>query len=167
MSIIEGRSHIKSMSWSLYAIGRVSASEVKIVKIWDPTTGDCVSTLETGRFLYDFQFHQANSDLLHTELGTLDLQTVATSSDFGSTSTYSLSRIAIGYGLSSNGTWITYEEENLLWLPPDYRPSSSAFLFIAYCHDLTRCKTRLGRAGTPLQPVAVRVHSLMQDRQRR
>ncbi|KAK3934411.1 hypothetical protein QBC46DRAFT_273847, partial [Diplogelasinospora grovesii] len=31
-----------------------------------------------------------------------------------------------GYGLNSNGTWITYQGQNLLWLPPEYRPSSSA-----------------------------------------
>ncbi|KAK3947905.1 hypothetical protein QBC32DRAFT_223198, partial [Pseudoneurospora amorphoporcata] len=30
------------------------------------------------------------------------------------------------YGLSSNRTWITYQGKNLLWLPPEYRPSSSA-----------------------------------------
>ncbi|KAK4234131.1 WD40-repeat-containing domain protein [Achaetomium macrosporum] len=115
-----------SVAWSHDATRLASGSDDETVKIWDPTTGDCVSTLEIGRVLYDLQFHEVNSDLLHTELGTFDLQTVAISSDFGSASSYNLSRIAIGYGLSSNGTWITYEGENLLWLPPEYRPSSSA-----------------------------------------
>jgi hypothetical protein len=28
-------------------------------------------------------------------------------------------------GLSSDGAWITYDSENVLWLPSDYRPSCS------------------------------------------
>ncbi|KAL6901233.1 hypothetical protein GGI43DRAFT_371466 [Trichoderma evansii] len=28
-----------------------------------------------------------------------------------------------GYGISSNGSWITWNGENILWLPPDYRPA--------------------------------------------
>jgi hypothetical protein len=31
-----------------------------------------------------------------------------------------------GVALSSSGEWITYNLKNLLWLPPEYRPSCSA-----------------------------------------
>ncbi|KAF2254521.1 hypothetical protein BU26DRAFT_447355, partial [Trematosphaeria pertusa] len=31
-----------------------------------------------------------------------------------------------GGAVSSDGVWITYNTENLLWLPQEYRPSCSA-----------------------------------------
>ncbi|KAH9209098.1 hypothetical protein DL95DRAFT_394702 [Leptodontidium sp. 2 PMI_412] len=31
----------------------------------------------------------------------------------------------LGVGLSLNGEWITYNSENLVWLPPEYRPCRS------------------------------------------
>ena len=85
-----------------------------------------MSSLESGRRLYDIQFDASNSDLLRTELGTSDLHTVANLTASGPASTHSLVQIAIGYGLSDDGAWITYQGENLLWLPPEYRLSHSA-----------------------------------------
>ncbi|KAH6974017.1 hypothetical protein EDB80DRAFT_527150, partial [Ilyonectria destructans] len=31
-----------------------------------------------------------------------------------------------GYGISDDGVWITYQGRNLLWLPSEYRPVTSA-----------------------------------------
>ncbi|KAK3934862.1 hypothetical protein QBC46DRAFT_425470 [Diplogelasinospora grovesii] len=101
VSTLKGHRHaVNSVAWSRDATRLASASEDNTVKIWDPATGRYVSTIE---------------------IGTLVVSTV-----FGPASTDRSSPIAVGYGLSSNGTWITYQGENLLWLPPEYRPSSSA-----------------------------------------
>ncbi|KAL2196033.1 hypothetical protein P885DRAFT_8671, partial [Corynascus similis CBS 632.67] len=95
------------------------------VKIWDPTTGQCQSTLRIGHSLHHIQFHTSNSGLLHTEHGTLGLGHV-TNMSLGPVSADPLLPKFVGYGLSNNSTWITYQGENLIWLPPEHRPSSCA-----------------------------------------
>ncbi|KAK3305077.1 WD40-repeat-containing domain protein, partial [Chaetomium strumarium] len=126
VATLEGhRYSVYSVAWSPDASRLASASYDETVKIWDPATGQCVATLEIGR-IDSLQFHEYNPDLVHTDLGTFDLKTVGICTAFDPTSTDRSSPAAIGYGLSSNGTWITYKGENLLWLPPEYRPSSSA-----------------------------------------
>jgi len=55
----------------------------------------------------------------------LDLGHVANSS-LCPASADSLPLEATGYGLSDSDPWISYKGENLLWLPPEYRPSSFA-----------------------------------------
>ncbi|KAL2020054.1 hypothetical protein VTK56DRAFT_8957 [Thermocarpiscus australiensis] len=119
---LEGhRSWVRLVAWSRDATLLASASGGTI-KIWDPATGQCVSMLEIDYVLYDLQ---SNSGLLRTEFGVFDLRAIANSTVLGPASAGCLPPIAVGYGLSSNGTWITYQGENLLWLPPEYRPSSS------------------------------------------
>jgi WD40 repeat protein len=126
LSTLEGHSNsVNSVAWSHDATRLASASFDRTVRIWDPATGQCVSTLETGHIPNRLQFHDSNSDLLVTEIGTFNLPR-ATNLALGSASNDRSSLVAVGYGLSSNNTWITYEGENLLWLPSEYRPSSSA-----------------------------------------
>lgn len=117
ISTPEGHSgSVMSVAWSHDANRLASASTDSTVKIWDPATGQCVSTLNTDHHLLD---------ILFTKLGTFDQQHFANWVS-GPVSTNRSSPIAVGYGLSSNGAWITYQGENLLWLPPEYRPSSAA-----------------------------------------
>jgi WD40 repeat protein len=124
VSTLEGHSRwVRSVAWSHNAT-RLAASYDKTVKIWDSATGRCVSTLNIQ--VYNLQFHESNSNFLHTNLGTFDLQTAAIATVFGLAPTDRSSPIAVGYGLSSNRAWIMYQGENLLWLPSEYRPSSSA-----------------------------------------
>jgi hypothetical protein len=61
---------------------------------------------------------------LYTEIGTIDL---------GTSSLNTTARVTDpqkpqyqGWGLSPDGVWITYNSENLVWLPVEYRPSCSA-----------------------------------------
>ena len=123
---LEGHTDVVwSIAWSHETTRLASASGDRTVKIWDPATGQCMSSLESGPRVYDIEFDASNSDLLRTELGTSDLHTVANPTASGPASTHSLAQIAIGYGLSGDGAWITYQE-NLLWLPPEYRLSCSA-----------------------------------------
>ena len=126
VSTLEGHnSYVYSVAWSHDATRLASASYDNTVKIWDPVAGQCVSTLEGHSGIGNLQFHKSNSDLLRTELGTFNLRHIA-NSVLGPASAGRLPPIAVGYGLSSNKSWITYEGENLLWLPPEYRPSPSA-----------------------------------------
>ena len=125
-STLEGHNDaVSSVAWSHDSTRLASASWDETVKIWDPTAGQCVSTLEIGCSLYHIQFHNSNSGLLHTDRGILDLGHV-TNMSLSPVSTDPLLPKFVGYGLSNNSTWITYQDENLIWLPPEYRPSSSA-----------------------------------------
>ncbi|KAK3934300.1 putative vegetative incompatibility protein [Diplogelasinospora grovesii] len=128
VSTLEGHSGwVNSVAWSHDATRLASASGDKTVKIWDPATGQCVSIIEIDQVLDYLQFHESNSDLFRTNLGTFDLRPVVISTALCSASSDPFSSpLAVGYGLSSNGTWITYQGQNLLWLPPEYRPSSLA-----------------------------------------
>src|SRR5436305_7914493 len=74
--------------------------------------------------LHNISFDTADQ-YLRTDIGAIDL-------DVSSASSRALSRIAYqkprrrNHGVSSDGTWITCNSENLLCLPSEYRPSRSA-----------------------------------------
>ena len=119
LSTLEGHGDsVQSVAWSHDASRLASGSSDKTIKIWDPATGQCLSTLKIDDVIYDLRFHGSDSDLLDTNLGAFDLQNVTISDR--------PLPIAVRYGLRSDRTWITYQGKNLLWLPSDYQPSSSA-----------------------------------------
>ncbi|KAK3935016.1 hypothetical protein QBC46DRAFT_225081, partial [Diplogelasinospora grovesii] len=90
---------------------------------WDAAIGACRQTLDIGRTLLTISFNPAGSHL-HTEIGTIDLDMPSTLYTAPSATTQK--PLGQGYGISSDGTWITWCSENLLWLPSEYRPSCSA-----------------------------------------
>ncbi|UKZ48115.1 hypothetical protein TrVGV298_002351 [Trichoderma virens] len=131
------RGQINSLAWS-HDGTRVASISDDMVKIWDSATGQCISTLDishrlnqietaVGR-LYYVEFDKSEPSRLHTDVGTFDLEATAHSTVLTDTSSdyLNLSSQDMGYGLSDDGGWITYEGQNLLRLPPEYRPSSSA-----------------------------------------
>jgi WD40 repeat protein len=69
-------------------------------------------------------YFDIESPYIVTQLGRLHLDKViaeAESSPFENISDYQ--SMTEGYGISSNDSWITWKGENILWLPPDYRPA--------------------------------------------
>lgn len=121
---------IATVAWSPDAARLASGPWDKKVKIWDATTGQCITTLEAGLLPHFLQFDTSLSCRLHTDVGTFDLPTAFSSTALAATSAnhipFSPSPQYIGYSLSSDSTWITYRGESILWLPPEYRPTSSA-----------------------------------------
>jgi len=99
---------VTSIAWSPDELRLASASRDKTVKIWDAVTGQCESTLHVSspRFL---QFDQVNLNHLHTTFGTFKIS--------------SSLQTPYGYGLNDDYSWVTYSGENLLWIPPEYRPT--------------------------------------------
>ncbi|KAL9473986.1 hypothetical protein ACSS6W_008366 [Trichoderma asperelloides] len=96
----------------------VSALSNDGVAIWDLATGQCLHTVFVGTPLRKLTFDVTGS-FLHTDRGTLSL-------DFLSSQATSLEPYMRGYWISPDNQWIKEKSENLLWLPPDYRSSSSA-----------------------------------------
>jgi hypothetical protein len=77
-----------------------------------------------GKTLFGLSFDITDS-YLHTETGTIDIRAPSGSRTLPTISETHSSQYR-GLALSSDGVWITYDSENLVWLPSDYRPSCSA-----------------------------------------
>ncbi|KAK0730886.1 HET-R [Lasiosphaeris hirsuta] len=96
LQTLEGHSNlVLSVAFSPDGQRLVSGSNDNTIKIWDPTSGQCLQTLK------------GHSD---------SVWSVALSTD-------SLGRY--GYNWGHDQTWINCNGRNVVWLPPEYRPSCS------------------------------------------
>ncbi|KAJ5808099.1 hypothetical protein N7474_009368 [Penicillium riverlandense] len=118
---IEGHSRrVTSISWSQDG-SRLASASYETVRIWDPATGQCTSTLSVSSSC-SIRFDEDNSNLLHTGDGAFNLESSVSVTTFPGISLPLPQQF--GYGFTDDRTWVTYQGKNLLWLPPDYRPSS-------------------------------------------
>lgn len=100
-----------------------SASRDRIIRIWNVVTRSLISTLNFGTEISLSTFNSAflctNSSFPQRDL-TWSLE--PNSSHTGLV----LPQITQdGYGVRMGGSWITWHDENVLWLPPDLRPHIS------------------------------------------
>jgi hypothetical protein len=90
-----------------------SGSRDRTVRLWDASTGKCLQTLEA--YARNVSFSPDGSNLV-TDSGILGVR-----------ETLQCGHAQwIGCGIESTETWITWDGNNLLWLPPEYRPGKSA-----------------------------------------
>ena len=94
-----------------------SASDDTTVKLWDTATGAARGTLTLGIVIQNLSF-SASGQHLETDRGVLDISSFRTDVSFPS------SNYLRALFVSSN--WVAEEKENILWLPPDYRPTCVA-----------------------------------------
>jgi WD40 repeat protein len=116
---------VYSVAFSRNSTWLASSSHDGIVKIWDASSGNCLQTLYVGKALHDISFDTTGSRL-HTEIGTISIY--VSSASFTTPIVMKSQRPRYKYeggGLSSDRAWITYDSENLVWLPSEYRPSCS------------------------------------------
>lgn len=131
---LEGHSDIvTSVAFSPDSQRIASASWDETVKIWDVDTGQCITTLK------DYSVHYLKFDLLDSSLYT-NVGPVKVAFPHTPTSSPPVTIHNFGYGLKGDRTQITYQGKNLLWLPPEYRPSTSAF-----CRSATAISCSSGR----------------------
>ncbi|KAI9770859.1 MAG: hypothetical protein M1839_003022 [Geoglossum umbratile] len=122
LQTLEGHIYwVHSVTFSHDSARLASASQDRTVKIWDTSSGECLQTLSIGRTLFNISI-DITGLYLHTEIGTIAIDTSTTSSIMPSIIDPQSSRYK-GWGLSSDKAWITYNSENLMWLPSEYRPS--------------------------------------------
>ena len=113
-----------SIAFSHDSARLASASGDNTVKIWNASSSACLQTLDIGKTLYNISFDTTGSSL-QTEIGTITIS-ASSASAMSAIVTNSQHPQNVGGGLSSEGAWITYNSENVLWLPSEYRPSRSS-----------------------------------------
>ncbi|PSN58949.1 hypothetical protein BS50DRAFT_682534 [Corynespora cassiicola Philippines] len=117
---------VNSVAFSPDSQRLASASSDNTVKIWDPASGECLQTISVGTFLNNMAFN-ANGSLLQTEIGTIAVNAPMTLSSSNITDTTIVEQAQFQrVALSSDKVWITYNSQNIVWLPPEYQPSVSA-----------------------------------------
>ncbi|KAK3936626.1 hypothetical protein QBC46DRAFT_357311 [Diplogelasinospora grovesii] len=113
-------SKIRSFAFSHDSKLLASGSWDRTVKIWDVVKGLCLRTLDMGTAVCNISFDPTDS-YLHTDFGLICLDGKSPANS-ASGETASRPRFR-GYGLSTDGRWITRDSEYSLWLPSEYRPS--------------------------------------------
>ena len=127
LQTLKGHSNwITSVAFSLDSARLASASDDHTVKIWDASSGECLQTLSTGKALFNISFDTTGS-YLQTETGTIDIST-SSGLIIVPTITEPQNPRYQGVALTADRAWITYNSENLVWLPSEYRPSCSVVL---------------------------------------
>jgi WD40 repeat protein len=94
-----------------------SGSYDKTVKLWDAGTGAVLQTLKVGAVVQAVSFSE-DGTFLQTDRGVL-LATSLFSSD-------NLSQLSPSHGIFVGEQWIRWGTEDILWLPPEHRPSCTA-----------------------------------------
>ncbi|KAH6646817.1 vegetative incompatibility protein HET-E-1 [Truncatella angustata] len=101
-----------------------SASYDHTVILWSAETGEMQATLETGP-VYDLRFDLRGTRLL-TNRGSFIINAVYDISSETHGDSPFVNQVCISYGISKDSCWITFNGQNLLWLPAEYRPAMSA-----------------------------------------
>ncbi|KAK5991625.1 Vegetative incompatibility protein HET-E-1 [Cladobotryum mycophilum] len=124
LQTLEGHNNsVKSVMFSLDGQRLASGSDDSTVKIWDTNSGACLQTIYIGQSIKYLKFDLIDNSRLTTEFGVLriDMSVTEISAEMSSRDVD-----ICGYGISSDGTWITKENLPLVWLPPEYRSRVSA-----------------------------------------
>jgi WD40 repeat protein len=125
LQTLEGHSSdVRSVAFSHDSTRLASASGDKTVKIWDASSGACLQTLSVGRKVDRVSFDVSDTHL-HTNIGLISIIFPPGFSPLLSVA-QPRSPQYLSLALSANGVWITCDSQNLVWLPSEYRPLSSA-----------------------------------------
>jgi WD40 repeat protein len=141
LQTLEGHSNmVNSVAFSHDGRRLASASYDQTVKIWDPASGKCLQTTSIDGVLVDISFDPTSSYQLTGTGRTRKITLEATDTATAATTTTVRESVLdqqdpkqFGYGLSPDGSWITCNGQNVLWLPPEYRPSCFALLERTVC----------------------------------
>ncbi|KAJ6284342.1 hypothetical protein J3E71DRAFT_377951, partial [Bipolaris maydis] len=122
---LEGHSSgLSSVAFSHDSTWLASTSGDSTIKIWDASSGKCLHTFDVGTFFLRLSF-DSTSALLHTEKSTISIS-ISSSQTTDRIDTTTLELQYQGAGISSDCKWVMCAGSNILWIPSEDRPSSSA-----------------------------------------
>ncbi|KAF5658161.1 vegetatible incompatibility het-e-1 [Fusarium circinatum] len=116
---------ITSVAFSVDSQYLASGSHDEKVKIWDLERCICLRTIYFGKPLYRLSFDLWDNSQLYTDIGVLDIELPYSTPEFiveslGITTLPRSDRSS--HSVKIDGQWIVKHGENVLWLPPNYRP---------------------------------------------
>ncbi|KAK4656838.1 HNWD NOD-like receptor pc14 [Podospora pseudocomata] len=111
---------VQSVAFSPDGRRVASGSDDNTIKIWNAALGTCTRTLNVGSTATHLSFDYANA-YINTNIGRTQIAT-ATIENPNQLS----SPVFYSYGLGQDYRWITCNNQNVLWLPPEYHASASA-----------------------------------------
>ncbi|KAH9226061.1 hypothetical protein K456DRAFT_1801107, partial [Colletotrichum gloeosporioides 23] len=119
-------SSVNSVAFSHNSTLMASASWDNTVRIWHADTGECTQAVNIGGVTQTLSFKPSNA-YLRTDKATIAMDKASLrQSVWKIISEHDTTRLRIDIGISLDGSWITWHDQNLLWLPVEFRPACSA-----------------------------------------